>query len=134
MNQVQISGYLGKDPEVRFTKAGKAVAAFSVGVSRGKDQNGESKGTDWVNCIAWDKDAEAVGNNTQKGTYVGVVGRLQVRSYEDKEGKKRWSTEVVARQVFLGLFADGASKGGSDKPPSSFDGMGDTVNDEEIPF
>lgn len=133
MNQVEISGYLGKDPEIRYTKNGKAVAAFSVGVGRGKDQNGESKGTDWINCVAWDKDAEAVGNNTQKGTYVAVVGRLRVRNYEDKNGEKKWVTEVVARQVFLGLFADGASKG-SDRPPSSFDGMGDTVSDEEIPF
>jgi single-strand DNA-binding protein len=133
MNQVQISGYLGKDPEIRFTQSGKAVAAFSVGVGRGKDQNGESKGTDWINCVAWDKDAEAVGNNTGKGTYVGVIGRLQVRSYEDKNGQKRWTTEVIARQVFLGLFKDGPASG-SDKPPSSFDGMGETVKDEEIPF
>lgn len=134
MNQVQISGHLGKDPEIRFTQSGKAVAAFSVGVGRGKDQNGESKGTDWINCVAWGDDAEAIGNNTHKGTYVGVVGRIQVRSYDDKDGKKRWVTEIVAKQVFLGLFKEGPSTGGADKPPNSFDGMGETINDEEVPF
>ncbi|MFA6812037.1 MAG: single-stranded DNA-binding protein, partial [Bacteroidaceae bacterium] len=97
MNSCAFVGNLGKDPEVRFTKTGKAVASFSIGVKREWEANGEKKEfTDWVNVVAWGKLGEYCGNNMDKGTRVIVHGRMQTRSYETADGTKKYVTEIIA--------------------------------------
>nr|DAV31175.1 MAG TPA: Single strand binding protein [Caudoviricetes sp.] len=101
MNTVQITGNLAKDPIIRATKTGKAVASFSVGVSKKITKaNGETLDlTDWVNVTAWGKLAEAVGNELTKGSYVFVEGRYATRSYDTPDGQRRYVTEVVANII-----------------------------------
>lgn len=105
MNTVQITGNLAKDPIIRATKTGKAVASFSVGVSKKITKaNGETLDlTDWVNVTAWGKLAEAVGNELTKGSYVFIEGRYSTRSYDTPDGQRRYITEVVVyiTMVFL---------------------------------
>lgn len=101
MNTVQILGNLGKDPDIRATGTGKTVASFSVAVKRKyTTQQGEDKElTDWINVVAWGSLAEAVGNQLKKGSRVFVEGRYSTRSYEDKNGNKRYITEVIANMI-----------------------------------
>lgn len=101
MNTVQITGNLAKDPIIRATKTGKAVASFSVGVSkRITKTNGDILDlTDWVNVTAWGKLAEAVGNELTKGSYVFIEGRYSTRSYDTPDGQRRYVTEVVANMI-----------------------------------
>ncbi|MDF2857849.1 MAG: single-strand binding protein [Neobacillus sp.] len=128
-NKVIIEGRLTRDPEVRYTQSGKAVASFSVAVDSGY---GDNKKTDFIPVVAWDNIAEVCGNNLQKGRRVLVEGRLQIKDYE-KDGQKRRSADVVAQNV---IFLD--SKGGqADKPSSGYDvtSFGTEVfPEEEIPF
>ena len=100
VNKVILLGNLGRDPELRYTQSGKAVVKFSIATSdRGKD--GQDR-TEWHNVVAWDKLAELANKLVVKGNKVYVEGRLQTREYNDKDGNRRWSTEVVAREmVFL---------------------------------
>lgn len=127
MNTVQILGNLARDPEVRYTKSGKAVATFTVAASNTYiDSNNETKEqTAFVNCVAWGKTGEAVGN-LRKGNRCFVEGRLQTRSYENADGQKKYVTEVVAG--FIGtssLMNDDVS---------NFDSFENTNPDENIPF
>ena len=96
MNKVILVGRLTKDPDVRYTQTGKCVASFSLAVDRGY---GENKDTDFIPIVVWDKIAEICGNNLTKGQKVLIDGRLQVRSYDDKTGQKRWVTEVIGSTV-----------------------------------
>lgn len=121
MNQCIIGGYVARDPEIRFTQTGKAIAMFTVAASRGKD-----KGADFISCVAWEKMAEAVGEHVKKGTFVVVIGKIQTRSYESN-GQKRYVTEILAHSVTKGMYASGTQDGG-------FNNMGNQVDDEEIPF
>ena len=106
LNKVMIIGRLGRDPEVRYTQSGKAVANFSVATDHGPRDN---KKTEWHRIVVWDKLAELCGRYLAKGRQVYVEGRLQTRDWE-KEGVKRSSTEIVANQVtFLGSN-DGAGQ------------------------
>jgi len=102
VNKVILIGHLGKDAETRFTPAGVAVTSFSVATNRRwKDQQtGEWKEeTDWAKVVLWRQ--ENLANYLTKGKQVYVEGRLQTRSYDDKEGKKQYMTEVVAEEVIL---------------------------------
>ncbi len=113
VNKVILVGHLGKDAETKFTPGGSAVTKFSVATSRRwKDkQSGEWKEeTDWSNVVLWQ--AENLANYLTKGKQVYVEGRLHTRSYEDKDGKKVYSTEVVADDVIL-LSGGGAGGGGA---------------------
>lgn len=105
VNKVILIGNLGRDPEVRFTPNGQAVARFSVATTeKWRDQQGQlQERTEWHNVVVWGKQAESCGQYLAKGRQVYVEGRLQTRSYEDKDGVKRQVTEVVAQNVrFLG--------------------------------
>ncbi len=105
MNSVQIIGNLPRDPVVRATKTGRAVASFTVAVSRNyTTPQGETKEiTDWINVVAWGNLAEAVGNQLRKGSRVFVEGRYTTRSYDGQDGQRRWITEVTANMVALSL-------------------------------
>lgn len=105
VNKVIIIGNLGKDPEVRFTPNGQAVAKFPVATTeKWKDQQGQlQERTEWHNVVVWGKQAENCGQYLAKGRQVFVEGRIQTRNYDDKDGNKRYITEIVARDVrFLG--------------------------------
>ena len=127
MNTVQILGNLARDPEVRYTKSGKAVATFTVAASNTYiDSNNETKEhTAFINCVAWGKTGEAVGN-LRKGNRCFVEGRLQTRSYENADGQKKYVTEVVANFVGTSLTNDETAS-------SNFDSF-EQQQDENVPF
>lgn len=99
MNKIIVTGNLTKDPEVRETAAGEKVCNFSVAVQRNfTNENGE-RGVDYLNVVAWNKLAETVMKYCKKGDKVGVAGRIQIRSWQDREGVKKYATEIVAAEV-----------------------------------
>jgi single-strand DNA-binding protein len=119
VNKVILVGNLGKDPEVKYTPSGMAVANFSIATNENfKDKSGQwQERTEWHNVVAFQKLAEIVGEYVKKGTKIYIEGRLQTRSWDDKEsGQKRYKTEILANElVLLGGRgeAGGESEGGS---------------------
>ena len=103
LNHITIMGRLNRDPELRRTGSGIAVASFSVAVDRdfgGRD--GGEKETDFIDCVAWRQTGEFVSKYFTKGRMIVVSGRLQIRSWNDKDGNKRRTAEVVADNVYFG--------------------------------
>ncbi|HBM4523427.1 TPA: single-stranded DNA-binding protein [Listeria monocytogenes] len=99
MNRVVLVGRLTKDPELRYTPAGVAVATFTLAVNRTfTNQQGERE-ADFINCVVWRKPAENVANFLKKGSLTGVDGRVQTRNYEGNDGKRVYVTEIVAESV-----------------------------------
>ena len=107
MNKVILIGRLTKDPEMRTTMSGMTVTRFTVAVNRTyQDQNGE-RGTDFINCVAWRKQAENIAKYCTKGTQVAVDGRIQTGSYDAQDGSKRYTTDIICDNVtFLGSKGD----------------------------
>jgi single-strand DNA-binding protein len=103
VNQVILVGRLTKDPELRYTADGTAVANVTLAVSRNFRNSAGEIDTDFVNCTLWRKTAENTANYCRKGSIVGVTGRIQTRFYENQEGRRVYVTEVVAESVqFMG--------------------------------
>jgi single-strand DNA-binding protein len=102
-NRVQLIGNLGKDPEVLTLENGKKLAKFSMATSQSYNNTKGEKVTDtqWHNIVAWGKDAELVEKFLAKGSYVTVEGRLVYSNYEDKQGQKRYTTEIVMNEMVL---------------------------------
>ena len=118
MNKVTLIGRLTRDLDVRYTQSGKAVANGSIAVSRRKKDDG----ADFINIIIWDKLAENTAKYCGKGSQIGLVGRLQVSSYDNQEGKKVYKTEVVVEEVeFLGSKKDNQSSNQDFTPVDSDD-------------
>jgi len=138
VNKVILVGNLGKDPEVRFTPSGRAVCKFPVATSeKWTDQQGQKQErTEWHNVVVWGKQAETCGQYLAKGRQVFVEGAIHTRSYDDKDGNKRYITEITARDVrFLGGGGGGARAGqdaGFSAPPGE-DAPGGPEEDD-IPF
>ena len=129
LNRVILIGRLTKDPELRYTPNGTAVASFTLAVNRQRaNQQGERE-ADFIPVIVWQKQAENCANYIGKGSLVAVDGRLQVRTYEAKDGQRRWVTEVVAENV---RFLDRREAGGSQET-GSFGSEVDFTEDD-IPF
>ncbi len=103
LNHITIMGRLTRDPELRRTGSGIAVASFTLAVDRdfGKNDNGERE-TDFIDCVAWRQTGEFVSKYFTKGRMAVVSGRLQIRSWNDKDGNKRRTAEVVADNVYFG--------------------------------
>jgi single-strand DNA-binding protein len=103
LNHITIMGRLTRDPELRRTGSGVAVASFTLAVDRdfGKSDNGERE-TDFIDCVAWRQTGEFVSKYFTKGRMAVVSGRLQIRSWNDKDGNKRRTAEVVADNVYFG--------------------------------
>lgn len=138
VNKVILVGRLGKDPEVKYTQGGTAVARFSLATDEvWKDQSGEKQQkTEWHNIVAWTKLAEICGQYLAKGRLVYIEGRLQTRNWEDKDGNKRTTTEIRAdNMVMLGGRPDeGRQEKGASAAPAS-DSHGDAeITDSDIPF
>jgi single-strand DNA-binding protein len=123
MNKVMLLGNLGRDPEVRYTASGKAMATFSLAKSmRWKDQDGnDQERTEWHRVVAWGRLGEICGQYLGKGRQVFVEGRIQSRDWEDQDGNKRTTFEIVANDVFL-LGGQGAPE--MDEGPSRDRGQG----------
>jgi single-strand DNA-binding protein len=114
VNRVILVGRLGRDPETRFTGSGQAVANFSVATDETfKDRNGErQKRTEWHKIVVWSKQAEIAQQYLKKGSLVYIEGRIQSREWQDKEGQKRTSFEIVASNFrMLGSRSEGAALG-----------------------
>ncbi len=120
LNHIVLMGRLTRDPELRHTGTGTAVASFTLAVDRDfKNQNGE-KETDFIDIVAWRSTAEYVSKYFTKGRMAVVTGRLQIRNWTDKEGGKRRSAEVIADNVYFGdskKESGGYSEYGSFAPP-----------------
>ena len=101
LNHITIQGRLTRDPELRRTGSGVAVASFTVAVDRDFATNGE-KETDFIDCVAWKQTGEFVSKYFAKGRMIVVSGRLQIRNWNDKDGNKRRTAEVVAENVYFG--------------------------------
>ncbi len=154
VNKVILVGRLGRDPETRYTGSGQAVANFSVATDETyKDRNGErQKRTEWHKIVVWGKQAEIAQQYLKKGSLVFIEGRIQSRDWQDKDGQKRTSFEIVANNFrMLGGRAEGAAAaaGGmaspraadesdqSAPPEESYGGAqpgGPEISDEDIPF
>ncbi|PTX45233.1 single-strand binding protein [Christiangramia gaetbulicola] len=102
-NTVQLIGHVGNDPEIVNLESGKKLAKFSVATNESyKNAKGEKiTDTQWHNIVAWGKTAELIENYVPKGKEIGIEGKLTSRSYEDKEGVKRYITEVICNEVLL---------------------------------
>lgn len=129
MNKTMLMGRLTKDPDLRYTSGNNtAVASFTLAVNRRFAREGQPQ-ADFINIVAWDKNAEFVGKYFTKGLQVVVVGRIQTRSWDDNEGKRHYVTEVVAEETY---FAD------SKRTTTQDDGLPDsheppqTTTNEEI--
>ena len=149
MNSVQLLGNLARDPDIRFTKTGKAVARFTVACSTTFIPAGSSEPreyTDFVPCVAWGNLAEFCGDSLSKGSRVFVEGRFSTRSYEGNDGQKRYVTEVVSNFMSLSRSSEhrnGSSSQGNYSQPKAassnsmggdFDSLGDEVKQDDIPF
>ena len=111
LNKVLLIGNLGKDPEVRFTASGTAVASFSLATSeKFKNKEGEwEERTEWHNVTLWGRLAEIAGEYLGKGKTVYIEGRLQTRKWQDKDGKDRYTTEIVGEKMLMLSRKDGSN-------------------------
>ena len=143
MNSVNLIGNITKDPEVRYTNSGMAVCQFTIALNRGRNKNGEDLGADFPRVICFDKQAENCGKFLHKGSKVAVIGKLQTGSYENQQGVRVYTTDVVANRVeFLdrkGSNQDGipseyypSNYGGDDVPGGAPAGF-ETI-DDDVPF
>ncbi len=142
VNKAILVGNLGKDPEIRFTGTGKAVCKFPLATSTSwNDTDGQrQERTEWHNVIVWGKQGENCGKFLSKGRQVFVEGEIRTRSYDDKDGNKRYITEIVAQNVrFLGGQGGGRgpveAPGFPEEPAVSAGGGGAApADDDDIPF
>jgi single-strand DNA-binding protein len=138
VNKVILIGNLGQDPEKRYTGSGAAVTSFSLATTnRWKDKSGQNQEqTEWHRVVVWGQQAESCAQYLSKGRPVYVEGRLQTRQWDDKNGNKRYTTEVVAQRVqFLGTPTGGKNVADSNATPPSDDNPGFPMDDnDDVPF
>lgn len=140
INKAILIGRLGSDPEVRYTPSGVAVANFNIATSeewKDKDTGEKKERTEWHRIVAWSKLGEICGEYLAKGRQVYIEGRIQTRSWEDRDGNKRYTTEIVATDVqFLGGRDAGAgTRAASGGSASDFQGSPiQGPEDDDIPF
>ncbi len=150
LNKVMLIGNLGKDPEIRYTQSGTAVATFNLATTeRWKDKDGQMQDTtEWHRIVVWQKLAEICGTYLHKGSKVYIEGKLQTRKWQDQNGNDKYTTEIIAREMKMldskgsadtgsGYGSGGAGGGGSQdsfysEPPAGMMGGGQGGN--EVPF
>lgn len=145
MNVAIILGRLTRDPVIKASQSGMTIARFTLAVNR-LNKKGQNPEADFINCVAFGKTAEAIGNYVYKGQRLLVEGRIQTGSYTSKSGEKKFTTEIsVNRAEFIEKRSESSTQGNShagshNVPPVGFEQMGTEVNDpqwmeqEEIPF
>lgn len=112
INNVVLTGRLTKDPELKYTANGVAVASFTVAVNRAfTNQSGERE-ADFINCVAWKKTAETIASYTKKGMLIGVEGRIQTRHYDNNDGQRVYVTEIVVEKFTFLESKNNANTGG----------------------
>ena len=140
LNKIVLMGRLTRDPELRRTGSGTAVASFSLAVDRDfKSKDGSEKETDFIDVVAWRSTAEFVSKYFSKGRMAIVEGRLQIRDWTDKAGGKRRTAEVVADNVYFGDSKPGGSTSGPAATAQPVCGQSDFAeigeeSDEDLPF
>lgn len=148
LNRVVLVGSLTKDPQLKYTPSGVAVATFTLAVNRTFTNGEGDREADFLNCVIWRKQAENVANFLKKGSLTGVDGRLQSRSYEDNTGKRVFVTEVVADSVqFLEPKPQNNFSGNSrntqnessqnlqdNRDPFRNEGLPINIQDDDLPF
>ncbi|MBW2731883.1 MAG: single-stranded DNA-binding protein [Deltaproteobacteria bacterium] len=138
INKVILIGNLGADPELRYTGSNQAVADLRLATSRRwRDKDGANQeDTQWHRVVVWGRQAEQCKEHLSKGRQVFVEGRLQTRSWEDRDGNKRYTTEIVAQTVqFLGGRGGGGGSTDAPPPPGDRDApFGNDMPDDDIPF
>lgn len=135
VNKVMLTGRLGQDPEVKMTQSGQQVATISLATSRSwmKDGKKEEK-TEWHRCVLWGKLAELAGKYLRKGRNVTFFGRLETRSWDDAQGVKKYTTEVIVEEMDFVEKADsngGAAPQNNNAPAK---GYHDDFDDSDVPF
>ncbi len=145
LNRIVLIGRLTRDPELRYTSTGVAVTSFALAVDRPFSNNGQ-KEADFINIVTWKGLAETCANYLKKGKLTAVEGRLQIRNYDNNEGKKVYVTEVVADNVRFLEAMGGNSNSGQDQQRSDFqtsrfdqdpfkdDGKPIDISDDDLPF
>lgn len=131
MNQVTLMGRVTKDIELRNTQSGMATVRFSIAIDRGKDKEGNSRGADFPNIVAFGKTAESIAKYTGKGLRVAVIGRIQTGSYTNNEGQTVYTTDIVADRV---KYIDWKDKGGQNENLGIPEGFQAMTDDESLPF
>ena len=145
LNHIVLMGRLTRDPELRRTQNGTAVASFSIACDRDYAAQGAERETDFIDIVAWRGTAEFVEKYFGKGRMIVVAGRLQIRNWQDKEGNKRRSAEVVADNVYFGDSKRDSQSGGDYAPPAygspaesytapASGGFAEIEEDGELPF
>jgi len=144
VNKVILIGNLGRDPELRYTQSGQAVANFTLATTESwnKREGGREERTEWHRIVAWARTAELCAQYLSKGRTVYIEGRLQTREWENREGQKQKTTEIVAVNVqFLGSPRGSGAGGGPSGGPGSAEGEGPgpgndgpPPGDDNIPF
>lgn len=137
LNKVMIIGNLGRDPEMRYTSTGRPVTTFTVATHRSwSAANGERHTeTEWFNVVTWSNQAETCKQYLTKGQQVYIEGRLQTRHWEDKEGVKHATVEIVAMEIImLGDRRDANHGPAGEEPIASMEPDGQAGNEDEFPF
>jgi single-strand DNA-binding protein len=156
INRTVLTGRLTRDPELKTTQSGLSVATFTLAVDRPYTNSQGERGADFISCVIWRKAAENFCNFTSKGSLVGIDGRIQTRTYDDKNGQKVYVTEVVVdnfslleskkdRQNNANMGNNGgysnsgnnnSTSNNSNAPQDPFSGSGDTIDisDDDLPF
>jgi single-strand DNA-binding protein len=133
MNKVIIMGRLTKEVETRYTQSNTAVVKFSVAVDR-RVKQGEEKKADFINCVAFGKTAEFISKYFSKGSSIAVIGRIQTGSYDNNEGKKVYTTDIMVEEV---SFAGGKKAEGQQPKSDAYDSgfnVNMNNNDDDLPF
>ena len=139
MNKVILMGRLTRNPEVRYSQGAEplAVARYTLAVNRRFKRKDEPE-ADFIPCVALGKRGEFAEKYFRKGQLVGVIGRLQVRSWEDKEGKKHWTTEVIVEEQYFAESKENsnaaAPKEGGQAAADGFYPIDESVEDDDLPF
>lgn len=130
MNKTILMGRLTRDPETKYTQTSNTqVTSFTLAVNRRFVKQGEERQADFINIVAWSKTAEFVSKYFKKGQQVGVIGRLQVRNWEDEQGQKHYVTEVIAEEVY---FADTKKEESTSAPTE--ENQFEITDDDDLPF
>ncbi|WP_027339658.1 single-stranded DNA-binding protein [Halonatronum saccharophilum] len=136
LNKIVLIGRLAQDPELRYTASGKAVGNFAVAVERDYTNQQGERDVDFIRIVVWGKQAETCANHLGKGRLVAVDGRLQIRSYETKEGQRRTISEVVANNVkFLDWPSDNNNRNSNRSNNQKNNQQGQYIEEDiEVPF
>ena len=142
INSVVLMGRLVADPELRTTTTGKSVCSFRIAVDRSYVRQGEQRQADFISCVAWEQTGNFISRYFTKGSMIAVMGSIQTRAYEDKNGQKRTAFEVNVREAsFTGAKAEGGNQGAPAAPAqapayqsAATNDFEEITDDEDLPF